>query len=919
MTPEWFTRIEALFHAALAQPPEQRTRFLEDAEPDASVRTVVRDLLDRDATAPTDPLSARLPRTPGAPRPQTIGRYRLLRELGAGGMGTVFLAERDVDGTAQRVALKLLHGMPTDAGKRRMARERALLAGLNHPQIAGHIDGGETDEGQPYLVMEYVEGLALPEHLATAQPALAQRLQLFLPLCDAVAHAHQRLILHRDIKPSNVIVRAGGHPVLFDFGVGTLLEEERPTAQTGTLAYTPGYGAPEQRQGLTATTATDVFGLGALLFDLLTDARLATLRKGDTPVPAPSLHAPDAARRRALRGDLDRIVRKATAEEPAQRYRAVMALAEDVQRFLDGKPVAAAPDAALYRLRKFVARHRLAVATAAVAVIAAGVFVWRLDAERQRAVVAERIAEREATSARQSRDFLVSVLGAASPETMRGSPITVASLLGHAVKRLESSPHDDPQARAHAWLAIAEVYNGINDPQPGLGAADKALAVPGRSAADIELAARIHSVRGSTLTQLGRYAEARSAYRQLLEARRRQGADARVMAMAFTEYGNAAQFWEAYDESEAYLTQGWKLMQSAPGVPPGEQAQLLITLAMLRQHQADLPGADRYLSQARAIVLSKLDSEDPIRFDLHKVSAQIRNRQGRTREAIADAERALQQAYRLFGDRSAATAGMENDLGYHLSEAGRYRDAVTHLQRARDISRAMGLEGVELAQYDVNLADVHKEMGDYRSALSVARSVLRVLPEDEAGHGWLRIQARGSAAASLCALGESREGWQEFERMMQALRAIRGETSRAYGRGQLKYADALIRAGRLSDAATVLASARTIFTARTDTTATDHIALFRQLALLALAQDNLDEAFDWAERALALIAKEPGFDAVHAAKVRLATAQIAYQLGDLDRARRLVREALPVLRNEMFPDAPELEQILLLDDRLAGD
>ncbi|MGO4776878.1 serine/threonine-protein kinase, partial [Lysobacter sp. 2RAB21] len=197
-----------------------------------------------------------------------LDAWLLVERLASGGMGTVFLAKRDAGDGVQRVALKLLHGLPTQAANRRLARERGLLASLDHPQIARHIDGGVSESGQPYLVMDYVEGASLHEYLAATPGTTRQRLRLFLRLCEAVQHAHQRLVLHRDLKPSNIVVRADGAPVLLDFGIATLMagDDERP-ALTATVAFTPAYSAPEQRRGERATTATDVFGLGALLFD----------------------------------------------------------------------------------------------------------------------------------------------------------------------------------------------------------------------------------------------------------------------------------------------------------------------------------------------------------------------------------------------------------------------------------------------------------------------------------------------------------------------------------------------------------------------------------------------------------------------------------------------------------------------------
>jgi serine/threonine-protein kinase len=228
-------RVEALFHAALERPVTERAAFLSHEENDAAIRADVARLLGHaDDDAPLrDALDTALVATAPAVRDR-IGAYRVLRELGAGGMGTVFLAERRIGDARQRVALKLIRGFPTADARARLARERTLLAELNHPNIARLLDGGDTEDGQPYLVMEYVEGRALAEHAATL--ALEAKLRLVVRLCGAVQHAHQRLVVHRDIKPENVLVRDDGEPVLLDFGIGKWLADE--SGRTVTRAFT---------------------------------------------------------------------------------------------------------------------------------------------------------------------------------------------------------------------------------------------------------------------------------------------------------------------------------------------------------------------------------------------------------------------------------------------------------------------------------------------------------------------------------------------------------------------------------------------------------------------------------------------------------------------------------------------------------
>jgi non-specific serine/threonine protein kinase/serine/threonine-protein kinase len=350
---------------------------------------------------PDDPLAA------GGDR--RVGPYRLVRELGHGGMGTVYLAVRDDDAFHKRVALKILkRGMDTDAIVRRFRTERQILAGLDHPNIARLLDGGSTADGLPYLVMEYVDGAPLVEYAEARQLDTAARLDIFLAVCAAVQYAHQNLVIHRDLKPANVLVTGDGVPKLLDFGIAKLLNPEMaghtlaPTAP-GLHLMTPEYASPEQVRGDAVTTTSDVYSLGVLLYELLTGRRPYRLTSRALPEIArvvceeeplrPSVAvtrpvepaagaAPDRPPsratttldpqrlRRQLEGDLDTIVLKALSKEPVRRYASVDQFAEDVRRHLAGLPVLARHDTLGYRASKFVRRHRGAVAAGAAVFVA---------------------------------------------------------------------------------------------------------------------------------------------------------------------------------------------------------------------------------------------------------------------------------------------------------------------------------------------------------------------------------------------------------------------------------------------------------------------------------------------------------------------------------------------------------------------
>lgn len=376
MTAFW-DEVRDLFHAAADAGPDTRERLLGRADP--GVRKEVESLLA--AHEDTGDFLERsvwdLIESNDAQRliGRHIGPYRVVRQLGHGGMGTVFLAIRDDEEFSQRVAIKLVRG--GEALVQRFRQERQILAALEHPNIARLIDGGTTAEGLPYLVMEYVEGTPIDEY---AKPlSINAKLRLFLELCEAVEHAHRSLVIHRDIKPQNILVTPAGTAKLLDFGIAKLTSTTAQVESTSTRVMTPQYASPEQLRGAAITTASDVYSLGVLLFELLTGARPFDEKR--LPDDEPPRRA--AAVNRALKGDLDNIVACALDVDPARRYPSVEKLADDIRRHLSGHPVAARRATFAYRSAKFVRRNALFVATgAAIVIVTAIAFAATLHQKR---------------------------------------------------------------------------------------------------------------------------------------------------------------------------------------------------------------------------------------------------------------------------------------------------------------------------------------------------------------------------------------------------------------------------------------------------------------------------------------------------------------------------------------------------------
>lgn len=494
-------RAVELLGAALDLPEAAREAFLvRECGADEALLAQLRALLaaDRDGwdalDAPLDGLAAEvlaesesidLGNKPG----DAIGPWRLVRELGRGGMGAVWLAER-VDGEFdQKVALKLLRlGMDSEHILRQFRRERALLARLQHPNIAQLIDGGIDARGRPWFAMECIEGQTLDAWVEAQQPGLRARLELFVKLCQAVAHAHGQLIVHRDLKPSNVLVQTDGEPRLLDFGIATLLDPDGHE-QTVTMHrfLTRDFAAPEQLRGDVAVTATDVYALGLILFELLTGRRYRALHTMGAATLRPSTAlggettAPPRISRARLRGDLDAIVTHALADEPARRYRSAQELADDVQRHLGGRPIQARPDRFGYRAAKFVRRNRVAVAAAVFGLVAlvsgSAVAFWQ-------AVEKTAEAERARLTLRQSeatRGFLVSIFLEADPGAGKGPDTTVGELLAVARERAGRELADEPEVAAQLLDQIGNSYVSIGDDVRAHAVLDEALAFNARA------------------------------------------------------------------------------------------------------------------------------------------------------------------------------------------------------------------------------------------------------------------------------------------------------------------------------------------------------------------------------------------------------------------------------------------------------
>jgi len=634
--------VEEVFLRVIEVPLGDRERVLtEECGGDRALRTEVESLVAEHDADP-DFLESPPPwlQEPGdaADDPSRLGPYRVIRRLGRGGMGTVYLAEHRAEGFTREVAVKVVRrGLDTDDVLARFRSERQILARLTHPNIAALLDVGAMDDGRPYLVVEHVAGVPLREWCEGRALGLDERLRLMVEICDAVDHAHRHLVVHRDLKPGNVLVTAEGTPKLLDFGIAKILEPGGRAAtgltREGQRVLTLGYASPEQIRGDPVTTAVDVYALGVILYEMIAgvhpvEARLEQPRdqwsrgaveravtEADPPPPGAAAArgrsrpggAPEGAGEVRIDHDLDTVVLKALAREPDERYPSAGALSDDLRRYLAGFPVEARPSSALYRASRFTRRNPwlvTAVASALVILVASTALVAyqssRILAE------SERVA-RERDKALEVRSFLLESFGATGPDQPAGDAVTVRTLLDNRAATVDADFADDPEMRAEMRMVLAEAYDRLGLHAQAEPLAREALELRrtlfGGPHADV---ATSLNLLGWILHQSGRTDEAEPLLREAVTVGRRVFADRadERLARALNDLGVAREAVGAYEEAEALYRES--LAERREAVGPGDQAMavtrsnLAVVLYRLGKMEEAVDAAEDALERFRA-------------------------------------------------------------------------------------------------------------------------------------------------------------------------------------------------------------------------------------------------------------------------------------------------------------------------------
>jgi tetratricopeptide (TPR) repeat protein len=700
-----------LFEHALTLPLHARDAWLHGQSAAPAVIGRVRELLAREGGTCEDFLET--PPDFGAhlfdglmPRAgDRLGAWRIERELDAGGMGVVFLATRADDIYEQQAAIKLVRaGQLPDPARHadliaRFENERRLLARLDHPNIARILDGGSTAGGVPYLVMEYIDGRSLTDHCTHRRLDIAQRIALFAKVCDGVQAAHRHLIVPRDLKPQNILVDADGEPRLLDFGIARVLQSDAGAddgaARTALQAMTPAYASPEQVRHEPLTTASDVYSLGVILYELLagvrpyrldgtSPARSEQIICDTTPVSlrkalaSAQLDEPERRNRLTrIGGDLERIVAKALHKQADRRYGSAQALADDLRRHLDGRPVLAHPDSAGYRLGKFVRRHRLGSAAALLALLAivaaAGVAFWQAEQAR-----------RSADDAREINAFLIDVLEVSNPYTS-GSEITLSEALDEAAEKVDERFGDRPDLAAsiryslgHSMLSRYRLEEAEVQLQRSLADAEREFG--GDHVESIGPLTALASLR----KEQGRIDEAKQLYADALSRLERSGQGGLAMhARILNDLAVVHLIQEEFEEAQAYLLRARDHI-AGPGesISVEERAQTLGNLAHAARGLGRLDEADALYADVQKTFESKYPEGGPYLAIVLNNRARLARDRKQPEQAMGLLEQAVAMHRRSFkGDHVMVLVPMTN-LARQAIELGRADAAATAAESA---------------------------------------------------------------------------------------------------------------------------------------------------------------------------------------------------------------------------------------------
>lgn len=823
--------LEQIVREASTLPPDEQLRFIRDAcaGEEASYASAVAQLHSRQEWS-NEPGEDEPPPDPAG---ELIGTYRVVRSLGQGGMGEVFLGERADDQFNQFVAIKLVRrGLLSRHIQSRLRQERQILASLDHPNIARLYDGGTTSEGTPYIVMEYVEGEPIDTYCDRHRLTVEQRLRLFMMVCSAVHRAHQNLIVHRDLKPSNILVTRQGVPKLLDFGIAKLLDDR---AMMHTMAVThadvrvmtPDHASPEQIRGELISTASDVYVLGVLLYELLSGYkpfvirgnRLAELERVICEEMPPTLSAAIASAqatersgveeiaaqrslsaprlRRELRGDLDNIVMMAMRKEPERRYSSVEQFSADIENYLNNKPVLARADAWTYRTGKFIRRHALIVALSAAflaLLIGFTATTWmqskRIRHERDVAESERARAQDERARAQAVSTFLIDSFRLADPSQARGKEITAREILDTGANRISRELRNQPALQATLLDTIGKVYLGLGLPNDAQPLIEQGLSI--RRALEresIDVASSLYSLN-QVYEKKGDLARSEALALQSLEINRRLTGEKSVeTATGHCGLAYVLQLKGAFAAAEQSFQRCLDIRVALLGRNSEWAAPPLDNLARIAQQRNDYSRSETLLREALDIVRRTLGDDHPNYSYYLQHLAEVMYDKGDLTAAESLFRQFIDLRKRVLGPEHPETINGQSVMGVFLLETGRLDEAQKILLDVLEMDQRLRPEHAYVGNDLENLGRLAFKRGQFDVAADYFQKSLAIYQRSY-GPG------SGFVAAAWTLLGRSLLGQHQPKEAEAALRNAVASWQIEYGAKSPGYAVALASLGR---------------------------------------------------------------------------------------------------------------------------
>ncbi|MGH9752935.1 MAG: tetratricopeptide repeat protein [Blastocatellia bacterium] len=842
MNPERWQRIEELFRTVVDRPAAERDSYLTRVcDGDEYLRREVLSLLERDTAEDfiLDPIAkaalAFTAKSKDDLAGERVGPYRVTRLIGRGGMGGVYEAERDDEQFRQQVAIKIIkRGMDTDFVRDRFLRERRILASLDHPHIARLFDGGATQDGAPYFVMELVAGEPITAYCRRRQLSVSEKLKLFRNVCSAVQHAHQRLVIHRDLKPSNILITEDGEPKLLDFGIAKLLSPDASEAHTRTETalrmMTPEYASPEQARGEAVATTTDVYSLGVVLYELLTERRPhefktyspAEIERAicETEVEEPSkvmgrMTGAGARLARRLAGDLDNIVMMAMRKEPERRYQSVEQFSEDIRRHLEGMPVVARKDTFGYRAGKLIRRQKAGAAILgllAILAVAMAVQSARIARERDR-------ANQEAATAQAVTQSLMEMFEVADPSKAKGNAITARELLDQGAEKVVRELKDQPVVQAKLLDTIGKLYQNIGlydraqtlleealklrrqalgNESPDVAASLNHLGEVARLKSDYagsesllrealamrrkllgaeskDVAQSLNNL-GIVLVERGNFGEAEALLRESLATRHKLfGEEHAEVAVSLNSLGRLMSDTGKFSEAESLYRQALTTHRKLYGGDHPSVAVSLNNLAAMLQEQGDFNGAKTLFSEALAMRLKLLGDEHPdVAVSMANLASVLQDT-GKYDEAERLYRQTLTLRRKLFGEEAPRLATTVNNLATLLRDKGDYEEAGALFQQSLAMRRKQfGDEHPEVGTALHNLGTLFYLKGEYNESEKLQRQAIGVYQKSLKPDHWMIHRSRRSVGECLIKLKRYREAEEELLAAHAGLKAELG-------------------------------------------------------------------------------------------------------------------------------------------------